>query len=267
MTSTIALIGGGNMGYALAAGLLARSPGSNIIIAEPDPAQRQRFGDLAVATTADNADAAKQAETVVLAVKPQAIGAAVRSIADVVSGLVISIAAGVPLTALSAWLGPVPIVRCMPNTPALLGMGITGLAANEHVSAAQRSQAHELLGAVGEVVWFDDEGDLDTVTALSGSGPAYFFAVIEALTEAGAELGLNRDTALQLAVHTARGAAEMVLAGEDPGELRRRVTSKGGTTERALSILEAADFDAVLRAAVKGARDRSRELNEEFGNG
>ena len=179
--------------------------------------------------------------------------------------LVVSIAAGVPVAAIERWLGSTSaLVRCMPNTPALVGAGITGLIANRNVTPAQRKTAEQVLAAAGDVVWFESDADLDAVTALSGSGPAYFFYVIEALAEAGAKLGLDAEVAKRLIVATAAGAAAMAQ-NDDPADLRQRVTSPGGTTERALAILAEQSLPATLDAAVRGAFHRSRELAEEFG--
>ena len=269
MTLSIAFIGGGNMGFALAAGVLANSDDARVTVADPFPEQLERFASLDIETTADNHRAIEGSDTVVLAVKPQILEAVARDLAVHLSGqVVISIAAGVPLAALESWLGSdTPIVRCMPNTPAFLAKGMTGLVANANVSAAARTAADTLLRAVGDVEWFDDEAALDAVTAISGSGPAYFFAMIEAMVEAGVGLGLTPEAALRLAARTAEGAAAMVLDGEDPGELRVRVTSPGGTTERALSILQNGAFAQTVAHAVAGAHDRSVELKEEFGNG
>ena len=264
MTTRIAFVGGGNMAHALATRLADSWPGG-ITVAEPVAAQRARF-DAPVATTEDNLAAVADAAVVVLAVKPQILETVARQIAPALEDqLVISIAAGVPISALEAWLQPgCPIVRCMPNTPALIGAGITGLVANRSVSASQRASATELLAAAGEVVWFESDAELDIVTALSGSGPAYFFYFIEALAEAGERLGLRPDVAKRLTIATAAGAAAMAVA-DDPAVLRERVTSPGGTTERALAILAEQSLPATLDAALRGAFHRSRELAEEFG--
>ena len=263
MTRRIAFVGGGNMAFALARRLAELA--FEIVVADPVAEQRARFGP-PITTTADNAAAVRGAETIVLAVKPQVLEAVIRDIAPALedSQLLVSIAAGVPIAAIEGWLGEGrAVVRCMPNTPALVGAGISGLIANGAVSDGQRGEAEAILGAVGEVIWFDSDTDLDAVTALSGSGPAYFFAVIEALATAGANLGLSREVAQRLVVATAYGAA--VMAGlDDPAELRARVTSPGGTTERALSILASHSLPEALEAAVRGAFERSRELAREF---
>ncbi|MCY3841001.1 MAG: pyrroline-5-carboxylate reductase [Gammaproteobacteria bacterium] len=262
MNRRIAFVGGGNMAYALATRLAHRA--YDVVVSEPVAEQRARF-DPPVSTTADNTVAVQGASTVVLAVKPQVLESVVREIAPGMSDdqLVLSIAAGVPMTAIETWLGNGrPLVRCMPNTPALVGAGISGLIANAAVTADQRNEAETILRAAGEVVWFDTDTDLDAVTALSGSGPAYFFAVIEALAAAGTNIGLDPETAKRLVVATARGAAIMA-SDDDPAELRARVTSPGGTTARALSILGERSFHESLDAAVRGAFERSRELARE----
>lgn len=266
MTNTVAFIGGGNMAYALATRLGAL-PAYDVTVAEPVAAQRARFAP-PVATTEGNVAAAGPAATVVLAVKPQVVREVATELAGVLrpDALVVSIAAGVPLAAVERWLGGNHgVVRCMPNTPALVGRGVSGLVANAATSAAQRALAESLLAAVGDVAWFRSEHELDAVTAVSGSGPAYFFYLIEALAAAGRELGLADDVAARLATATAGGAAAMA-AGDDAAALRAQVTSPGGTTARALSILAERSFPEAVLAAVRGAYDRSRELAEEFGS-
>ena len=264
MNQRIAFVGGGNMAHALAT-RLADVGAFDLVVSEPLAEQRARF-EPPITTTADNVAAVRDAAAVVLAVKPQVLETVVREISGVVQEgqLVVSIAAGVPLASIERWLGTGgPVVRCMPNTPALVGAGISGLVANVAVTPEQRRLAQAVLGAGGEVVWFDSDTDLDIVTALSGSGPAYFFAVIEALANAGARLGLAPETARRLVVATAHGAAKMAQ-DDDPAELRKRVTSPGGTTERALSILAERSLPELLDAAVEGAFQRSRELAREF---
>ena len=263
MSRRIAFIGGGNMAHALATRLAAATP-HRLIVAEPDAERRARF-QAPVAATADNVRAARNAEVVVIAVKPNVVATVLREIASALGNdaLVVSIAAGVPLAALQRWLGGErALVRCMPNMPALVGAGVSGLVANAAASAAQRQAAEDILGAAGETAWFESDADLDVVTALSGSGPAYFFAVMEALTQAGVDLGFAPAVARRLVVATAAGAAAMA-AGEDPAALRARVASPGGTTQRALSILAERGVADALAAAVRGACERSRELAEE----
>ena len=260
---SIAFIGGGNMAFALASGILRADASRTVVVSDPVPEQLARFADTPVRTTLDNMEAVNGASVIVLAVKPQVMEGVARELAEAVNPrqLIVSIAAGVTVSALREWLGSSAIVRCMPNTPALVGKGVTGLYADSGVSEAQRGEAEELLRAVGDAVWFEQEGELDAVTALSGSGPAYFFAVIEALIEGGVELGLDRDIAHRLVTGTAIGAATMIGPQDDPGELRVRVTSPGGTTERALSVLASGGVAHTLRQAVHGAWQRSRELS------
>jgi pyrroline-5-carboxylate reductase len=268
MQQTTAFIGAGNMARSLISGLVgAGADPADIRAGDPLPAQRDAAAALGVTVTADNAAAVSGADIVVLAVKPQALRGVLSALPIEPGQLLISIAAGVPLRALEAWApAGTPIVRCMPNTPALLGAGITGLYGNAHVSAAQRRQADALLSAAGATVWVADEALLDAVTAVSGSGPAYFFYLMEAMIDAGEALGLDRATASALTLQTALGAARMACEGGDPpATLRANVTSPGGTTARALSILDAAEVDAAVRRAVMGAAERARELAEEFG--
>jgi pyrroline-5-carboxylate reductase len=270
--TTIAFIGGGNMARSLIGGLLADGlPPDRIRTADPSPAVRQELeARYRVRTTADNADAALQADVLVIAVKPQAARDAVRPLAPVVKQqrpLVISVAAGIREGALRRWLGEdTAIVRTMPNTPALVGSGATALFANAAVSPSQKSLAESVLRAVGMTLWVEDETSLDAVTALSGSGPAYFFLVMEAMEAAGQHLGLTGETAHLLTLQTALGAAKMALESNEPlGELRRRVTSPGGTTERAIRVLQTHRLEAVFDEALQAAHRRSQELADLFG--
>jgi pyrroline-5-carboxylate reductase len=268
----IAFIGGGHMSTSLVGGLIARglAPG-DIAVADPVPAQLERLGGrFGVRTSPDNVRAVRDADLVVLAVKPQDMAAAARAIAGEIAArrpIVVSIAAGIRLADLGAWLGPgVPLVRTMPNRPALIGAGITGACAGALAGPAERVAVESVLTAVGPLVWLEDEALLDVVTALSGSGPAYFFLVIESLEDAGVSLGLPRAIARQLAVHTALGAGRMAAEGDvPPATLREQVTSKGGTTAAALAVLEQADLRGILTAAVTAAARRSAELADEFG--
>jgi pyrroline-5-carboxylate reductase len=265
----IAFIGAGNMARSLIHGLLAAGvPPQHLRASDPAAGQRDALAALNVSAFADNADAVRDAGVVVLAVKPQALRDVLGSLPLSGAELVISIAAGVPVSALETWApAGTAIVRCMPNTPALLRAGITGLYANPRVSAAQRSVADTILAAAGRTLWVEDEGLLDAVTAVSGSGPAYFFYLMEAMVDAGVALGLDRDSATTLTLETALGAARMAREGEQaPAQLRANVTSPGGTTERAVSILDAADVAGAVRRAVTGAADRARELAKEFGH-
>ncbi|MGE0583205.1 MAG: pyrroline-5-carboxylate reductase [Steroidobacteraceae bacterium] len=265
----IAFIGGGHMGRALIGGLLARgaSP-ADLSVADPHaPTRAALHADFGVRALADNAEAAAMADILVLAVKPQAMAAVLRPLAPVLSQrmpLVISIAAGVRLASLVAWCdAKVAVVRAMPNRPALCGAGITGLHAPPDTPADARQRAESVLAAVGETVWVEREADLDVVTALSGSGPAYFFLLAEQLAASGTRLGLDPATAHRLAVATLHGAGRLAFEGEgDLARLRAEVTSKGGTTEAALRSLELAQFGDMVAAAVDAAVKRGRELAE-----
>ena len=235
----------------------------------------QRLQQLAaqfpITTTTSNSDAADHADVIVLAVKPQIIKSVAQELADIVSQqqpLVISIAAGIPAAALGNWLGKATaIVRAMPNTPAMVQSGATALYANADVSEDQCSTAESILRAVGIAIWVEDEAQMDAVTALSGSGPAYFFLFMEALQAAGQELGLPESTARLLALQTAFGAAKMALeSNEDAATLRHQVTSPGGTTEHAIHTFQEGGFEALISKALLAAADRSRELAAESGN-
>lgn len=269
--TTIAFIGGGNMASSLIGGLLARNwPAERIVAADPSGNVRARLeSEFGIRVLDDNGKAAGDADVVVLAVKPQVIGEVARGLAGTVAGsgkLVMSIAAGVTAEALSGWLGEeVPVVRVMPNTPALIGEGASALFANERVDAAQRELAESLMDAAGETVWVEDEEHMHAVTAISGSGPAYFFYLLEALIAAGREAGLPGELARRLVLKTGQGACRMALESDEPPEaLRRRVTSPGGTTERALEILDEAGVRDSVERAILGATERSRELGKKL---
>lgn len=270
-TPSLSFIGGGNMARSLVGGLIADHwPADRIQVTDPSADALARLSPLGVRTGNDNRAAAEAADVIVLAVKPQVMATVARGLAEAVQArrpLVISIAAGIRTTDLERWLGGnVALVRCMPNTPALVQSGATALVANARVSEAQRDVAESILRAVGLTLWLDEELQMDAVTALSGSGPAYFFLVIEALQAAGERLGLPADGARLLALQTAFGAAKMALeSDEDAATLRRRVTSPGGTTERALQTLEAGGIRDLIGRALEAARDRSRELADELG--
>lgn len=266
----ILFIGGGNMAAAIIGGLVAGGrAATSIHVVDVLPAAleqlRKRYG---VSTSSDAAKAAISADCIVLAVKPQQLREVVRGFAPVLRGqLVISIAAGIRSADLARWLGPqARVVRAMPNTPALVAAGITGLYATPEVSAAQRQDAEGILAAVGATFWVDAECELDAVTAVSGSGPAYVFYFIEALEQAALELGLPAVVARQSALATFAGAVKLALEdGADPATLRARVTSKGGTTERAIGLLEDAAVRAALIRAVRGAAQRAGELGDVLG--
>jgi pyrroline-5-carboxylate reductase len=262
----ITLIGGGNMATALISGL-ANPPRADLKIRVCDPSDAARshlsktFG---VDTFTDAIPAVEDADVVVLAVKPQTMPAVLEALKGrVMSGqLVLSIAAGITMASIRKQLGDaVAVVRSMPNTPALIGHGITGVVAGETCSEQQKQQAEEILSAAGEVVWLREEALMDAVTAISGTGPAYFFLMAEALAAAAEELGLPADTADRLASVTCFGAGAMLASS--PGEaveLRRRVTSPGGTTEAAMVVLNDGRFRELISRAAEAARDRSREL-------
>lgn len=260
---TICFIGAGNMATSLIGGMIDKGYQPDQIIAcdidnEKLTTLQQQFG---VRTDNDSSQAVSVADIVILAVKPQVMQTVCSSLAgSAQQPLFISIAAGVRAGDIERWLGgSQAIVRCMPNTPALIGLGAAGLFANTRVNALQQQQAQQILQSTGITVWVDDEADLDAVTAISGSGPAYFFLFIEALQQAGIALGLAPDTAAQLARQTALGAASMAI-DKDVVTLRQQVTSKGGTTERAIeSFLQNGLEDTVLQAT-RAAYLRSQEL-------
>lgn len=269
---TLSFIGGGNMARSLIGGLIADGwPAVRLRVADPNPEQcKMLAGRFGIATATDNLAAVQSADVLLLAVKPQVMREVAQSIAAAVQArrpLVISIAAGIRTTDLDRWLGgDCAIVRCMPNTPAMVQSGATGLFATARVTMAQRDLAESILRAVGLTLWLDDEGQMDAVTALSGSGPAYFFLIMEAMQAAGVQLGLPADTARLLTLQTALGAAKMALeSDEDAGTLRQRVTSPGGTTERALAVMEAGNLRDLMQKALTAARDRSRELADQLG--
>jgi pyrroline-5-carboxylate reductase len=265
----LAFIGGGNMARAIIGGLLARGTApSGIVVVEPDAGARERLAKELGVAVLERPALPMEGATVVMAVKPQQMREAARSCAAHVKGsLVLTIAAGIRVEDLARWLGGhMRIVRAMPNTPALVHAGITGLFAASAVGAADRANAAALMSAVGEVLWFDREADLDAVTAVSGSGPAYVFYAIEALEQAARELGLSAGASRSLALATFAGAARLAVErGEDPAVLRAQVTSKGGTTERALQVLDEGEVRRRFVAAVKAACERSREMGEALG--
>ncbi|HEY5700855.1 MAG TPA: pyrroline-5-carboxylate reductase [Gammaproteobacteria bacterium] len=270
----IAFIGGGNMATSLIGGLIADGfPNDGIWVTDLDDQKLAELQDrFQVNTTSDNVLAVRRAETIVLAVKPQVMTPVIEGIASAAKSaapLVISIAAGVREPDIRSGFGyDAAIVRTMPNTPALLGCGATALFANTYVSAEQRSRAENVMRAVGITIWVDQESMLDTVTALSGSGPAYYFRLMELMENIGVEMGLSRESARALTVQTALGAARMASETEDsPSVLRQRVTSPGGTTQAALESLAAGGMEELITKALKAARDRAVELGDELGQG
>lgn len=268
----IAFIGCGNMGSSLMGGLLADGYDKTLITgAESDSARRslatQQYD---IEMFADAESAITRADIIVLAVKPQVMADVCKQIRPTLQQgvLIISLAAGIQLSNLAHWLGEQQaIIRVMPNTPALIGAGASGLVANEHTGTAQRNQAETIMRSVGITLWLEDEVLINAVTAVSGSGPAYFFLVMEVMQKAAISLGLEKEQARLLTLQTALGAARMALESEsDIEQLRRQVTSPGGTTEQALSVLTGAGLEQIFADALKAASDRSVELSEIYGN-
>ncbi|KAB7771989.1 pyrroline-5-carboxylate reductase [Xanthomonas maliensis] len=266
--ATIAFIGGGNMARSLIAGLIRKGQSPDRIhVAEPIAALRQSLtSDFGVHCCEDALSAVDGATTWVLAVKPQVMPAICQQLATRVQAekpLLVSIAAGITAAQLERWCGgSVAVVRCMPNTPALLGAGVTGLYANTRVSADQRALATGLLESAGVVVAIDDEAQMDAVTAVSGSGPAYVFLLAEAMEAAGHAQGLPAETARTLVLHTLLGAARMLTeSGEAPEVLRRRVTSPNGTTQAAITCFQAGGLEALTARAIAAATERGRSLS------
>ncbi|MAD45449.1 MAG: pyrroline-5-carboxylate reductase [Oceanospirillaceae bacterium] len=269
----IAFIGGGNMATSIIGGLVQQGDisAASIDVADPGAEQREKLhASFGVNTFENNLDAITNADVVIMAVKPQVmkdVMAPLKSTLEARQPLLISIAAGISMDALGRWSGCKAIVRCMPNTPALLGEGATGLFASEDVHLDQRNTADSLLRAAGITVWVKEEAELDAVIAVSGSGPAYYFLMMEAMISAGQKLGLTEETATKLTLKTALGAARMALEADvDPAELRRRVTSPGGTTEQAIATFEGAHMRDMVEAAMKAAHDRGAELSKELGD-
>ena len=271
-TAAIAFVGGGNMARSLIGALTRHgSDPARIAVAEPvDALREQLHADFGVRVFSDAASAVQGADIVLLAVKPQVMRQVCETIGAVIAArkpLIISIAAGLRMEQMDAWLGGgFPIVRAMPNTPALIGAGATGMIANARVDAGGRGQAQAILANAGRTAWIDEEAQMDAVTGVSGSGPAYFFLLIEALEDAGVEQGLPRDTARQLAIQTCLGAARMASEdGEAPARLRERVTSPNGTTAAALKVLGEGDLRGLMARAVAAATQRGGEMSKELG--
>lgn len=264
---TVAFIGAGNMARSLIVGMLQEAGNLQLRVSDPDQNQLDviRSYGSQIFTSTDNAAALQGADVVVLAVKPQMLRTVIEPLQDLAQKqrpLFVSVAAGIREESLNAWLGGhLPIVRCMPNTPALVKAGATGLYANPQVSKEQRSLAESILRTVGITLWFEDEAKLDAVTAVSGSGPAYFFLVMEAMQAAAESLGLKPEDAQLLVVQTALGAARLALESDQkPAELRKQVTSKGGTTEAALNKLNTGGLVPLFAEALQAAAQRSKEL-------
>jgi len=269
-SSTLAFIGGGNMASAIIGGLIkAGRPAASILVVEPFEAQRAKlraeFAGLRVHEAAADAGLA-EAALLVWAVKPQLFGAAAAPcLGHVTHALQLSVMAGIRSETIARATGAARVVRAMPNTPALIGQGIAGLYANAAVSAADRALVEAVLAPTGRTLWVNAEADLDAVTALSGSGPAYFFYVVEAMTAAAQQMGLSEAQGRELALATCAGAAALGLqSSEAPGVLRERVTSKGGTTYAAVTSMQAAGVGEAIQRAVLAAQQRARELGDEF---
>lgn len=268
----IGFIGGGNMALSLIGGLLSNDwPAAAFTVADPDEDKRRYFRDeLGLATTDDNDALVRRCDVVVLAVKPQVLKQVVEPLAGALQAagpLVVSIAAGVREADIRRWIGGTPaVVRVMPNTPALVGSGASGLYANENVSAEQRDLAESVMRAVGVTAWIRTEQLLDVVTALSGSGPAYYLYVMDALERAAVDSGLPAETAHLLTLETALGTAKLALESDESlSTLRERVTSPGGTTERAVEALKARDVEGAMREALAAAAKRAGELGDILG--
>lgn len=271
-TSIISFIGGGNMARSLIGGLIADGTDpSTLWVADASQEQLSAVKEhLAVNTTTSNLEAAAKADIVILAVKPQILSTVACELAEVArkhNPLFLSVAAGIREQDLNRWLGgDATIVRAMPNTPALIQSGATALIANNKVTQAQRNQAESIMRSTGLALWLESEAQMDVVTALSGSGPAYYFLIMEALEKAACDLGLAPETARLLTLQTGFGATKMALESSDTLEdLRRRVTSPGGTTEQAIKTLEEGNIRHLLKEALEAAAHRSAELADQFG--
>lgn len=268
--SKIVFIGGGNMASCLIGGMLNNGFSSqDIMVSEPNEDSRKRMQSMhGVLTTADNLVAVSQADIIVLAVKPQIMEAVTSPLAAALkhNPIIVSIAAGIPVSALQNWLGPqLKIVRAMPNTPAMVQSGATGLFASQSLGDDQQAMIENIFSAVGYACWVAQESDIDAVTAVSGSGPAYFFLIYEAMLKVAQELGLDKQTASQLTLHTAMGAARLALASEStPDELRKQVTSPGGTTQAAIESFQAQDLEGIFRTAMTSALERAKKMSDDF---
>lgn len=271
-SGTLAFIGGGNMGRSLIGGLITRGIApERIVVADPSETVRDGLiADFGIRAAMSASDAVQDAALVLLAVKPQVMREVCEALAPAwpADAVAVSIAAGITTGQLDAWLGSQrAVVRAMPNTPALLGAGASGLFANPRTTSAQRLLADAVLGAVGIGVWLQDEAQMDAVTALSGSGPAYFFLLTEAMQAAAVELGLSDAAARALAAQTCLGAGRMLAeSGEDAATLRQRVTSPGGTTQAALESFSGDDFFAIVARALAAATRRGAELSAQAGS-
>ena len=265
----VAFIGGGNMASAIIGGLLREGlPAARIEVVEPfEEARRKLRAQFGIEALERAGPPLARAGLVVWAVKPQTFKDAAREArAHTGNALHLSVAAGIRSDSIAQWLGTQRVVRSMPNTPALVGKGMTALYARPGVSVEDKARVEQVIATTGTSLWVDDEAQLDAVTALSGSGPAYVFFFLEAMTQAGVEMGLSREQAYQLSVGTFAGASALAQASEDPPEvLRQRVTSKGGTTHAAITSMEQDQVQALFMKALHAARQRAAELGDEFG--
>jgi pyrroline-5-carboxylate reductase len=257
-------IGGGNMARSLIGGLLQRGHQATAIhVVEPNAPLREALqNDFGVTCHTDNSSIHDDADCVLLVVKPQVMRTVCEGLRDKIGkAMLLSVAAGITTKQISEWSGTATVIRCMPNTPALIGAGASGLFADASVSDEQRALASHLLEAVGIARWIDDEARMDIVTALSGSGPAYVFYLVEAMSTAASQLGLDADTARDLAIQTCLGAARMLSESDEPADaLRRRVTSPGGTTQAAIESLQANHFAQIIADAISSATERGKAL-------
>jgi pyrroline-5-carboxylate reductase len=265
----IGFIGGGNMASAIMGGLVKQdTPASAFEVVEPLAEARAKLAnDFGINAQPEASAALARCKVIVWAVKPQSFAAAAHAVRGLApNALHLSVAAGIPSGSIARWLATEQVVRAMPNTPALIGQGMTGLFARDAVGDEGRKLVEQVLAATGDLMWVDAEAELDVVTAVSGSGPAYVFYFIETMTEAGIELGLTEEQAHRLAIGTFTGASTLASnATEPPSALRERVTSKGGTTYAAITSMDNAQIKAKFKAAIRAAHERAAELGEEFG--
>lgn len=270
-TPTLAFIGAGNMARAIIGGLIENGyPATSIWATEPSTDKLNDLKQQGLQTTSDNNEAVAAADVIVLAVKPQILKAVTTEIkGDLRGKLFISVAAGISSESINTWLGQgQAIVRCMPNTPSLVQLGASGLFANNSVTPQQKQIAEQILSAVGIALWVEDEEQLHAITAVSGSGPAYYFLFMEAMIAAGIKQGLSPEVATQMTLQTAKGAAEMAIQSEHaPAELRRRVTSPNGTTEQAILNFQKEQLDGIVERSMEACAKRSVEMAKELGEG
>lgn len=267
LKSNITFIGGGNMAQALIGGLIARGlPSTRIMVSDPVEAIRQVLQEKEIQALNDNVEAIKHADVVVLAVKPQVLATVLKPLQGLFDGkLIVSIIAGAEIETIAELSGTDRIVRVMPNTPALVQTGAHGLYANENVGSDDRDLASQILAATGLTIWVNSEAQIDAVTAVSGSGPAYFFYLMESMIRAGKNMGLDEKVATALTLQTALGAAQMAITSSNtPSELRKNVTSPNGTTQAALEVFDRAQISQNIQTALAAAQKRSQELAHEL---